>query len=321
MRVLVTGGYGFIGSHVLQQLVDMGHEVACFDLSDPSPVASVVADAITDIRGDITDPIEVYDAIASFGPDRIIHLAALLGRPSQRHPREAFAVNVDGTFTVLEAARSLGVDRVVAASSVSAYGSVSGIDRLDESVPRHPTNIYGLTKYVVERIGARYQENGIEFAAIQPSHGLGPDRLRGNVEDAFVVKAAVSGSRLVVPRIDEPYEVIYVGDEARAFVAATLADTVSHNTYIIGTGELVTLADIVDMVRDHIPDAPLEMGDARGQDELESRPPTDTTRIREDLDWAPTHTVAEAVETYIEWLRDNPAKWSFDPADAPWVSA
>lgn len=321
MRVLVTGGYGFIGSHVLRQLVEQGHDVACFDISTPSPVAAAVTDETIDIRGDITDPVDVYDAVASFEPDRIIHLAALLGRPSQRHPRRAFEVNVNGSLTVFEAALSLGVDRVVAASSVSAYGVVTGVDRLDESVPRQPTNIYGLTKYVVERLGSRFQEDGIEFAAIQPSHGLGPDRLRGNVEDAFVVKAAVSGATLSVPRVDDPYEVIYVGDEASAFVAAALADTVPHDTYIIGTGELVTLEDIVDLVSEHVPDAELEIGDSRGDDELEPRPPTDTSRIRDDLGWAPTKSVSETVQTYVEWLRSNPDKWSFDPADAPWVEA
>lgn len=321
MRILVTGGHGFIGSHVLQQLVADGHDVTCFDLASPSPVAKPVADAVTQVRGDVTDPVEVYDTVARHAPDRIIHLASLLGRESQADPRRAVTVNLTGTITVLEAADSLDVDRVVAASSASAYGNVpADVERLKESVTRHPTNVYGLTKFAVERIGATYRaQRDLSFAAIQPVHGLGPDRQRGNVEGAAIIKAAVSGHPITVPRIEYPVETIYVGDEARAFVMAALADEVPHDTYLIGTGEMVTLTEMVELVRDHVPDAEVSFTEDRGQSELLRRPPSDPARIRADLGWTPTTTVDEAVRIYIEWLQDHPGKWTFDPADVPWT--
>ena len=320
MRVLVTGGYGFIGSHVLRQLVAGGHEVACVDLSGPSPVASVVEADVEDIRGDVTDPVEVYDAVAGFEPDRIVHLASLLGRGSQSRPRKAIEVNLLGTTHVLEAAATFDVERVVAASSSAAYGNIpTGESRFDEETIQRPVSVYGLTKYAVERIGGVYAEqHGLEFAAIQPTHGLGPDRVRGNVEDAFIVKAAVSGTPITVPNVDYPIEVIYVEDEARAFVLATLADAVPHDTYVIGTGEQATLVDIVDMVREEVPDAELELADVRGDDQLLRRPPSDTSRIREDLGWEPTHTIREAVAAYVDWLEANPDAWTFDASEVPW---
>lgn len=318
MRVLVTGGTGFIGAHVLKQLAAEDHEAVSFDIAEPTPVARE-ADGVEFVRGDITDPVAVSETLASVGPERVVHLASLLGRASQRAPRRAFEVNVDGTLSLLDLAESHDVERVVVASSVSAYGDVTDSDGLDETTVQQPSNVYGLTKYAVERLGRTYREQrGLEFAAMEPVHGLGPDRVRGNVEDAYVVKAAVSGSPLTVPAVDQPIEIIYVEDTARAFVAATLADDLPHDRYLVGTGEQATLAEVAEMVRAHVPDAHLEVGEVRGEDELPAAPPTDTGRIREDLGWGPTHSIDEAIEAYVDWLRENPEKWSFDADDAPW---
>lgn len=316
MRVLVTGGNGFIGSHVVRQLAANGHEVVGFDLTEGTSTASNVAF----VTGDVTDPISVYDTVAETDPDRIVHLAGLLGRPSQERPRAAFDVNVGGTFTVLEAAVSLDVDRVVAASSAAVFGDTpDGVDRIDETVTRRPDTVYGLTKFVVEEIGALYRENhGIEFAAIEPVHGLGPNRQRGNLQDVSVLKAAVAGEQLSVPAYTEPFEIVYIEDEARAFVTATLADALPNDRYLVGTGERVTLMDFVDLVRDRIPDVPLELEALESEDQLGGRPPSDTSRIHEDLGWTPTHTIPDAVDASISWLREHPDDWSFDRESVPW---
>jgi nucleoside-diphosphate-sugar epimerase len=323
MRVLVTGGHGFIGSHVLRLLVDRGHDVATLDLAGPSAVAEPVADDVDFVRGDVTDPVDVYDAVADLEPERIVHLASLLGRESQRDPRRAVSVNILGATNVFEAADSLGVDRVVAASSASSYGDMPpDVERFDETTPQRPSSVYGLTKYALEHLGSTYaDQRGFEFAAIEPVHGLGPDRTRGNVEDAFIVKAAVSGTPITVPDVDYPIEIIYVEDEARAFVTATLADSLPHDRYVIGTGEQATLADVVAAVREEVPNADLTVADVENDDQLLRRAASDSSRIREDLGWEPEYSLREAISAYVRWLRDNPDAWSFDAADVPWDAA
>lgn len=319
MQVLVTGGTGFIGAHVLNQLVDRGHEVVCFDTAEPTPIARQAGDAVEFVRGDITDEVTIADTFTEFEPDRVVHLASLLGRSSRADPRAAFRVNVNGTLTVLELAENYGVERLVVASSVSAYGDLTGRESLDENAVQDPSNVYGVTKYAIERLGGIYRdERGVEFAALEPVHGLGPDRVRGNVEDAAIVKAGVSGEPLTIPAVEQPIEIIYVEDTARAFVAATLAEELSYDRYLVGTGERATLTEIAETVSEHVPDACLEVGDPPDDNTLTVHPPTDAARISEDLDWEPSHTIDEGIAAYVEWLRENPEKWSFDPENVPW---
>lgn len=320
MRILVTGGNGFIGAHILNQLVDRGHDVTNLDISEPSPIAAEVEDEVTFVKGDITDPVDVYDAVVSADPDRIIHMAALLGRPCESDPRRAFEVNVEGSLNVLEAAVTCGVERVVVAASMEVYGTVSDdSDRLTEQTIRTPDSIYGMTKYALEHLGSTYQrQHGLEFAAMEPAHGLGPDRLRGNVDDAFVVKAAVAGDPLTVPAFEYPYEVIYIEDEARAFVEAVLADKLSYDRYLVGTGEQVTLAEFVEAVNERVENAELQLASTESGMQLGSKPPIDASRLRTDLDWEPTHSVEESIDAYVEWLEQTPDAWSFDPSNVPW---
>lgn len=322
MRVLVTGGHGFIGSHVLRQLVDDGHEVACLDLIDPSPYARPVADDVDFYPVDVTDAARVYDALVRFEPDRIIHLASRLGRESAADIRKALEINTGGTLNVLEAAESCGVDRVVAASSAATFRpNPESVDRLTEDAPQDPASVYGTTKYAVEKLGRSFAENAnVNFAALEPLHGLGPDRQRGNVEDAAIVKAAVAGVPLTVPKVDHPVEIIYVGDEAAAFIAVALEDDLKHDRFVVGTGEQLSLVELVELLEERVEGTNFELGLERGDDVLPYLPPSDTTRLREETGWEPTLTVEETVDLYVEWLEDNPDAWEFDPADVPWAS-
>lgn len=319
MRVVVIGGNGFVGAQALHHLVDEEHDILCFDIQKPSPIAAEVQDEVTFAQGDVTDPAQVYDAASAFNPDGIIDFASLLGRESQQAPRQAVSTNLQGSLNVLQAAATLDVDRVVTAASVAVYGSSSG-DTLTENTARTPNNVYGMTKYALEEIGVKYEDRGIEFAAMEPVHGLGPDRRRGNIEDAVVCKAAVSGIPLTVPNVEQPLEIVHVGEEARAFVDALKVDELNYNRYIVGTEKQTTLAEIVEIVQEHVPDADFEFNEKRSDDQLEHLPPSDTSRIKQDIGWEATYSVEETVKAYLDWLRNNPMKWSFEPSDIPWKS-
>lgn len=320
MRFLVTGGSGFIGAHVVRQLAEQGHEVVSFDIGDPSPVTRPVQGAVRHVRGDVTEPTDVFQALLAEQPDGIVHLAAMLGRESATNPVAAIDVNVRGTVNVLEAARTCGCPRVILASSAAVYGTVpADVTALTETTPRNPETLYGITKRTIEDIGTWYGgHHDLETAAIRPVHGLGPDRKRGNVEDAYIIKAAVSGTSIEVPAFDYPFEIVAVQDQAAAFVAAATADELPNDRYIVGSGRQVTLREFVDMVTDAVPGADIGLGAARGDDTIQRRPPSDPDRLRRDFGWAVAHSIPETIESYVNWLENNPDDWSIDTSDPPW---
>jgi nucleoside-diphosphate-sugar epimerase len=89
----------------------------------------------------------------------------------------------------------------------------------------------------------------------------------------------------------------------------------------VGSGEQLSLVELVELLEARLPDAKLEFGDERGDDVLPYLPPSDTTRLREDTGWEPTLMVEETVDAYVEWLQDNPDAWAFDAADVPWSTS
>lgn len=318
MDILVTGGNGFIGSHVTKQLTSAGHSVTSFDKRPISPLLESIQGEFEHVQGDITNPVSIFQAVRNSEPDRIIHLVSLLGRESQAEPQRAYTVNVMGTIYTLEAAVTFGIDRVIGASSAASYGVIpSEYTTLNESVPQQPRSIYGLCKYNLERLGMTYAtQHDIEFAAIQPFHGFGPDRNRGNVEDAFLLKAAVSDTPYTVTDWERPMELIAVQDEADAFIRAVLTDELSHNRYLIGSGESTTLSDIRNMISESKPNAPIEVEKPANFDDSPALPPSDTSRIEDDLGWEATYSIQEMVEEYLAWLKENPKSWVYPPDES-----
>lgn len=313
MRILATGGCGDVGSYAVTQLVERGHEVAVFDIQGPSPIVEGVDEAVTFFRGNVTDPIDVYDTVVGFDPDRIVHMAAMLTPACEANPRAAFDVNVDGTIHVLEAASSVGVNRVVVASSISIYGGVSPdqVSTLEEDVVPQPDHVYAVTKFVVEHLCRVYREQrGLEFAALEPVRGLGPGTTSGYTKDAELIKRAVAAE--AVSMTDEPpVETLHTADFASAFVETVLAGTLSYDRYIVGGVEMVTLSDIAELVRSELPDADITVTAGTVEDAL-ALPRTGSSRLADDVGWSPEYSMAETIGEYVEWLQANRDRWSLD---------
>ncbi len=150
MRIIVTGGSGFIGSHLIEELVAHGHQVFSVDVRDPLSKVK----GVTHTTGDICDHETLTKTFASFKPDAVVHLAALPSiQQSIKEPHVSLRTNVAGTYSVIEAARSSGASRVVFASSAAVYGKTTEEMKgkpISESVALQPLNPYALAKKMGE---------------------------------------------------------------------------------------------------------------------------------------------------------------------------
>src|SRR5262245_11689433 len=149
MRVLITGGTGFLGADLARHLVrEVGLEgVVLFDQYPRPDRVAEIRDRVTIVRGDVLEPQELLAALRRHNVDRVIHLAFILGQPDPERLVPYLRVQCMGTANVFEAARLHGAARVVYASSVAAYGlKPIGTPPVDEDVPPAPDTYYGISK-------------------------------------------------------------------------------------------------------------------------------------------------------------------------------
>jgi UDP-glucose 4-epimerase len=317
MRVLVTGGSGLIGAHVTQALLELGAEPVVADTAPFRLPLSAENDGIPFVQVDVSDLDALRTTLEEQKIDRIIHTAAILARTCQENPPLAVRVNATGSLNVLEAARQLGLGRVVMASSIAVYGHITGA-LVDEDHPSNPTTIYGVAKILAETCGRAYRDNhGIQFVAlrygatygpgpVQPtSHGIATD-LR-----AFFEGAVHSGEVVVSNQDDLGRPLVYVKDAARATALACCNERAAKSYVLNVAGEHpATLKDCAEILAQQIPklkvtrlEEPSVSGAVRPQSVALS-----IARAKEELGYQPEYSLERGIGEYVEWLQTNKEK-------------
>jgi len=319
VRVLVTGGAGYIGSVVASQLVEEGHETVILDDLSKGHREAVPRGARL-VHGNLMDA-ELARETLSEGFDGVLHFAALsLVGESVEQPERYYRNNVCGTLNLLEAMGEAGTGRLVFSSTAAVYGEPEEVP-IEETAPTLPTNPYGSSKLAVDRlIGAVCEARGLagvslRYFNVAGARGpFGEDHHPETHLIPLVLRAASEGSSVKIFGTDYPTrdgtavrDYIHVEDLGRAhLLALEAAEPGEHSVYNLGNGEGFSVREVVEAARgvtgesvDAV-EAPRRAGD----------PPVlvaSSERIRTDLGWKPEKPGLEAmISDAWTWMGDHP---------------
>jgi UDP-glucose 4-epimerase len=243
-RFLVTGGSGFVGSHVVDELVAGGaEEVVVFDkvVRNENLEHAAGAGSVRVVEGDVTDREALAEAAA--GVDGAFHLAVLPIGPSEADPRLALEVNIVGTFNVFEAAQEAGAKKVVYSSASSVYGDTN--ETMDESHPLEARSMYGASKIAGEYFLRAFREiHGLDYVTLRYMNVYGPRQEGGLI--VSVLRRIESGQPPVIQGDGSAsFDFVHVADVARLNVSAMASD-VSGEAFNVGSGGEASVREIVE---------------------------------------------------------------------------
>lgn len=302
MKVLVTGGAGFIGSHIVDQCIEAGYEVCVLDDLSTGKQEQVHPQSVF-YRTNLASA-DVMSIVEKEKPDYIIHHAAQSSVPvSLKDPVGDAMSNVVGTVNLLEAARLHGVKKVIYASSAAVYGDPQYMP-LDEAHPKHPQSPYGVTKFVPEfYLHAYYHLYGLKYTAFRYANVYGErqdPKGEGGVVSIFVDRSIAGEELVIFGDGEQTRDFVYVGDVARANVMAlTAADNEIVN---ISTGTKTSVNELATLLEELL-GSPLNVRrDApREGDILHSY--LDNAKATEVLGWTPEYSLREGLEKTLRFYR------------------
>jgi len=300
---LVTGGAGFIGSHLVEALAERGERVRVLDdfSTGRRENLAAVADHIELLEGDVADPETVERAVA--GCDYVLHLAAIASvQASLENPRRTHQVNVNGTLNVLEAARRASVQRVVFASSAAVYGNHTALP-LREELPPCPLSPYAATKAAGEAYCSAFHASyGLPTVALRFFNVYGPRQDPANpysgVISIFAARIARGERPVIYGDGKQTRDFVYVTDVARAALLVCEQEAAVGDVFNVAGGKqtsVLRLAAVLNQVLDTslTPTfAPARSGEVRFSQ-------ADVRRAREALEWEPQVTLQEGLSRLV----------------------
>ena len=311
---LVTGGAGFIGSHLAARLAERGDAVRVFDNKSTGSSENLkdLGQGIELIEGDIRDPEALERAVR--GVECVFHLAALPSvQRSVEFPLDSEAVNAMGTLQVLEAAKAEGVRRVIYSSSSSVYGDTATLPKHEEQPP-NPLSPYALSKLSGEWYCRIYYDlHGLETVALRYFNVFGPRQDPGSDYAAVIprfIDAHLGGRRpMVFGDGEQTRDFTFVSNAVDANLRAAAAEKAPGRTFNVACGTRTSLNELLALLRE-ITGSSVEAdyGAARPGDVRDSQ--ADISLAREILGYEPAVGLTNGLRTTVEWFQQSAASLS-----------
>ena len=313
-KVLVTGADGFIGSHLVESLLEKGYDVKAFTYYnsfntwgwlDTFPKEKL--DAVEVFSGDIRDPNGVRTAMK--GIDGVFHLAALIAIPFSYHSPDSYVdTNIKGTLNVLQAARELGTERIMITSTSEVYGTAQYVP-IDEKHPYQGQSPYSATKIGADRLAESfYRSFDLPVSIVRPFNTYGPRQSARAVIPTIISQLLAGKQEIKLGSLTPTRDFNFVKDTAAGFIAIAESDKTIGQEINIATQQEISIGDLAkEIIRQINPAASIVCDEERLRPKKSevNRLLGSNAKIKELTSWMPTYTFAEGIHETIEWIREN----------------
>ena len=314
MRILVTGAYGFIGSRIVERLLEMGHDVTAMDNKEtygvitPDELKKLYTwrqrnwtKSVARAEGDVTDRNDVLSAFKP-RPDYVIHLASYpRAKIVNKDPWIGVQNVIGGTVNLLWHCQHMPVKKFVFVSSSMIYGHFS--DGTREDAMTKPNNLYGEAKLTAERFVKHYhQQHGVDYAVVRPSGVYGPGDMEDRVLSKFFANA-MNDRTITVHDGDNKVDFTYINDTAEGIIKATLSE-VSNRSFNITAGNATSLRTAAEKII-ALTGSKSNIVDTGAHKLYPRRGTLDITRAKDLLGYEPKNSFDQGLEKYYEWLQNK----------------
>jgi dTDP-glucose 4,6-dehydratase len=312
-QILITGAGGFIGSHLVEELVRSGSKVCAFvrynsraDVGLLKLLPADVLDEIEIVAGDLRDEDAIRKAVQ--GCQIVFHLGALISIPySYLHPVEVAATNIMGTLNVLLACRDLGVERVVHTSTSEVYGTAQVVP-ISEAHPLQGQSPYSASKIGADKLAESfYCAYGLPVITVRPFNTYGPRQSARAVIPTIITQALVS-DQIHLGNLETTRDFTYVSDTVSGFIKAAEANDGLVQAINLGTGSEIRIGDLAELVIKKVNRSvklDIDQQRLRPKQSEVLRLLSDNSLAREKLGWQPQVTLDEGLDLTIEWIRKH----------------
>lgn len=310
-NILVTGADGFIGSHLTELLLSEGYNVRALaqynSFNNWGWLEQVSSPRLEVVCGDVRDPD--YCRHITRGMDTVMHLAALIAIPySYVAPDSYVDTNIKGTLNMLQAARDLGVERILVTSTSEVYGTALYVP-IDEKHPRQPQSPYSATKIGADALAKSfYNAFELPVTIVRPFNTYGPRQSARAIIPTVITQIANGADEIMVGDLTPTRDFNFVRDTARGFLAIARARGVEGRELNIATGKEVTMEETLRTI------ASLMGREVKWTVDLQRLRPSksevrrllgDASELRRLTGWQPKYTLEEGLRATIEWFTDK----------------